>query len=576
MSELLARRRERRRPRPTDRARPRPRAAASGADPDGYPAPFAASPLQPAYRAAGAAAAPHRRPSRCGWSRFEGGLVRDRPRRRRGFAFDNEARATSVLAGAVRARRPAGDQRRVAGLHGRRRLPPPGALAVRRLGARSARRAGPRRSTGEERRRRGWRADDPARPAPARSAPPRSATSATTRPTPTRAGPARACRPRPSGSTPRSGLPVARQLRWAPARCARCRRPPPARDGPAADVRRRLGMDPERLRALSGLPRRPPARSASTTASSWSASSCCAAAPASTPRRPLARQLPQLLLSRISAGCSPASAWHATHDAARTDSGAVSPQTSSPRRVCRGRADRPVQRRRSGCRRQYFYDAEGCELFEEITRLAGVLSDPHRDRRPARSIAREHGRACRRACRAGGVRLRLQPQDRAAARRALPQLARLRAHRHLAVRARRGLARGWQQRFPGLEIVARRWPTSPRALQPAGGASSRTPAPASSRAPPSATSRRRRPGACCAHFAPRARARRAPDRRRRPRQGPAAPGRRLRRRRGRHGGVQHEPAGAHQPRARRRLRPGALPAPRRLRPATQAASRCTW
>ena len=49
---------------------------------------------------------------------------------------------------------------------------------------------------------------------------------------------------------------------------------------PAPDVRRRLGMDRERLSPLSRAIGRPQARSANTTASSWSASKCCAAPPA--------------------------------------------------------------------------------------------------------------------------------------------------------------------------------------------------------------------------------------------------------------------------------------------------------
>ena len=60
----------------------------------------------------------------------------------------------------------------------------------------------------------------------------RCCTSATTRPTPSRAGPASICRPRPNGRLrPRAGL--------------LCRR-----------LRRGLAMDPQRLSAVSGLPRR--------------------------------------------------------------------------------------------------------------------------------------------------------------------------------------------------------------------------------------------------------------------------------------------------------------------------------
>ncbi len=35
---------------------------------------------------------------------------------------------------------------------------------------------------------------------------------------------------------------------------------------------------------------------------------------------------------------------------------------------------------------KYFYDVNGSELFEQITRLARILSDPHRTRHPARPV----------------------------------------------------------------------------------------------------------------------------------------------------------------------------------------------
>ena len=71
-----------------------------------------------------------------------------------GFAFDNEGPRHDVLLAAVRARRPPRHQRRVAGVHRRRRLPAARAVAVRRLGHRAAPRAGTRRSYWEPRRRR--------------------------------------------------------------------------------------------------------------------------------------------------------------------------------------------------------------------------------------------------------------------------------------------------------------------------------------------------------------------------------------------------------------------------------------
>ena len=93
-------------------------------------------------------------------------------------------------------------------------------------------------------------------------------------------GPAPA-RPSSSGKSPRAALPVdgrtlgAGHLAPLPADARRGR--------PPADLRRRLGVDAERLSPLSRLSRPPPARSANITASSCAIRSCCAAAPA--PRR---------------------------------------------------------------------------------------------------------------------------------------------------------------------------------------------------------------------------------------------------------------------------------------------------
>ena len=48
---------------------------------------------------------------------------------------------------------------------------------------------------------------------------------------------------------------------------------------------------------------------------------------------------------------------------------------------------------------RFFYDARGSELFEEITRLARVLSDAHRSTDPARRTrARWRGISTKAAC----------------------------------------------------------------------------------------------------------------------------------------------------------------------------------
>ena len=69
---------------------------------------------------------------------------------------------------------------------------------------------------------------------------------------------------------------------------------------------------------------------------------------------------------------------------------------------------------------KFFYDARGSALFEEICRLAGVLSDPHRDRDPRRKRRRDRRRRSAPHCRliefgsgaSHKVRILLQALDR--------------------------------------------------------------------------------------------------------------------------------------------------------------------
>ena len=89
------------------------------------------NPLMPAYAGTPSAAAT---PDPLGWVDFEGGLV-EIGHEGEGFSFDNELPRHQQLPRAVPAGRPARHQRRVAGVHHRRRLPAPRALALRRLGA---------------------------------------------------------------------------------------------------------------------------------------------------------------------------------------------------------------------------------------------------------------------------------------------------------------------------------------------------------------------------------------------------------------------------------------------------------
>ncbi len=86
------------------------------------------NPLHPAY--AGRPSGPCDR--RLGWVDVEGGLV-EIGHRGDGFSFDNELPPHRTCR-ALPPRRPSGHQRRVAGVHGRRRLPPRRPVAVRRLG----------------------------------------------------------------------------------------------------------------------------------------------------------------------------------------------------------------------------------------------------------------------------------------------------------------------------------------------------------------------------------------------------------------------------------------------------------
>ena len=102
-------------------------------------------------------------------------------------------------------RRAGGDRRRMARVHGRRRLPAAGAVAVRRLGPGPARRAGTHRPTGTS-------TTVPGRPSRCPGdvpscRPSRSVTSPSTRPTPSPDGPAPGCLPSSSGRPRRGNAP---------------------------------------------------------------------------------------------------------------------------------------------------------------------------------------------------------------------------------------------------------------------------------------------------------------------------------------------------------------------------------
>ena len=139
------------RSRPTDR-RPRgvghpARAAAPGTPADGHqarPVPQPAAARLRRRRAPPGVPVTGRRPT---WTSHPGGTVRDRSRRRR-IRLRQRVPPPPHPPRAVRPGRPAGDLRRVAGVHGRRRLPPARAVAVRRVGRGRRPRGGGARCTG--------------------------------------------------------------------------------------------------------------------------------------------------------------------------------------------------------------------------------------------------------------------------------------------------------------------------------------------------------------------------------------------------------------------------------------------
>ena len=246
----------------------------------------------------------------------------------------------------------------------------------------------------------------------------------------------------------------------------------------------------------------------------------------------------------------------------------ISPPPSST--ACR------VRRRRLPCR--FFYDARGSELFEEITRLPEYY--PTRTETAileAHAAEMAEGGAGRR--RARGVRLGLQPQDGDPAA-AAAAARRLRLHRCFGERACRGAARRLASRFPTLDVRPIVGDFS-RAVTLPGRSCRSGPRPASSPARPSATSRRPRPRACSACsapcLAPSGRLIVGVDLKKDARQLVLA----YNDARRRHGRVQPQPAGPHQPRARRHVRPrasargGLQPArgPHRDAPGEPAASR---
>ncbi len=90
---------------------------------------------------------------------------------------------------------------------------------------------------------------------------------------------------------------------------------------------------------------------------------------------------------------------------------------SRPPRTCAPRSWRGWSGHVKRLPPKLFYDQRGSQLFDAITRLPGVLPDPHRDRHPARSRRRD-GRSARARERADRAGQRQQSQDPDPARRA--------------------------------------------------------------------------------------------------------------------------------------------------------------
>ena len=443
---VRAGRRTRIRDRAADRDRHQSRAAASGASADRYPGAVRRQPAAARLsRSAGRrAAAPE--PANARWIDYPGG-IRQVGHDGAGFAWDNEAPRHDVLHPSLPPRRPSGHQRRMARIHGGRRLSHGRAVARRRLGNGQPRGLGGAALLGAARRRSGSRCRSKACSPSIRAAPVTHVSYFEADAFARWAG--KRLPTEFEWEIAAQDLPVAgndaRDPGAAAAACgSRHRR------RAAADVRRRVGMDAERLPALSGLP------SAGRRARRIQRQ--VHGQPAGAARRlvrdaagPHARHLPQLLLSRTSAGSS----WACV---SRRRSPDVEPESCAGAESVRP-ADETILPTPSstGCRSRsktlpcrFFYDARGSELFEEITRLPEYY--PTRTETAIlRDACRRDGRRRARRRRAGRVRLRLEPEDRAPAR-AAAAARRLRSHRRVATARSRTQARGWQRAFPSLDV----------------------------------------------------------------------------------------------------------------------------
>ena len=299
-----------------------------------------------------------------GWIDFPGG-IRQVGHAGDGFAWDNEAPRHDVLHPALPPGRPSRHQRRVARVHGRRRLPH-GLRSGSPTAGRAVNREGWHAPLYWEERDGEWLADVARRVCSPSTAPPRSATSATTRPTRSRAGPASACRPSSNGRSPPQGLPVTRQH-------ARHRRAAPAARASGADgkPRQMFGDVWEWTQsAYSPYPGLPAAAGRARRIQRQvhgAASRCCAARSCVDARRP--HRAPPTATSSIPT--SAGSSWACALPRRSPDAERRSTMRRLPERPARARRRR-IRRRRD--RRAVAAAARRCRAASSTTRAAASCS----------------------------------------------------------------------------------------------------------------------------------------------------------------------------------------------------------